>query len=77
MVKRLGDAGEKLRPGHVSEFDGGVREPSLPVLLQYARVAGVPMEALVDDGIDLPESLPSEVTSEWIMVERDVRRASR
>jgi transcriptional regulator with XRE-family HTH domain len=74
MVKRLGDAGGKLQPGHISEFESGAREPSLLVLLQYSRVAGVPMEALVDDTINLPESLPSEVTSEWIMVRRDVKR---
>ena len=77
MVKRLGDAGEKLRPGHISEFESGAREPSLLVLMQYARIAGVPMEALVDDTLDLPELLPSEVTSEWIIVRREVRRTSR
>jgi transcriptional regulator with XRE-family HTH domain len=71
MVRRLGEAGERLQPGHISEFESGTREPSLLALLQYARVAGVPMEALVDDEIDLPERLPSEVMSEWIMVRRD------
>jgi transcriptional regulator with XRE-family HTH domain len=76
MVRRLGDAGEKLQPGHISEFESGGREPSLLVLLQYARLAGVPMEALADDDIELPERLPSEVTQEWIMVrrERPIRR---
>lgn len=77
VIKRLGDAGERLQPGHISEFESGAREPSLLVLLQYARIAGVPMEALVDDAIDLPELLPSEVTSEWIMVRRDVTRTPR
>lgn len=76
MVRRLGEAGEKLQPGHVSEFENGAREPSLLVLLQYARIAGVPMEALVDDDLDLPKQLPSEITSEWVMVrrERTIRR---
>ncbi len=76
MVKRLGDAGEKLRPGHISEFENGAREPSLPVLLQYGRVAGVPMEALVDDKLDLPEKLPAEAIYEWVMTKRE-RRSSR
>ena len=76
MVKRLGDDGERLQPGHISEFESGAREPSLPVLLQYARVAGVPMEALVDDELDLPEKLPAEVTYEWVMIKRE-RRTSR
>lgn len=71
MVKRLGNAGEKLRPGHISEFESGAREPSLLVLLGYARVAGVPMEGLVDDSIDLPERLPSETIQEWVIVRRE------
>lgn len=76
MVKRLGDAGGKLQPGHISEFESGAREPSLLVLLQYSRVAGVPMEALVDDTLDLPERLPAENIEEWVMVrrERPIRR---
>jgi transcriptional regulator with XRE-family HTH domain len=73
MVKRLGDDGERLRPGHVSEFESGAREPSLLILMQYARIAGVPMEALVDDELDLPEKLPSEVTHEWVMTRRERR----
>jgi len=28
------------------------------MLLEYARMAGVPMEVLVDDEIDLPQKLP-------------------
>jgi hypothetical protein len=31
------------------------------VLLQYARVAGVHMEDIVDDELDLPEKLPGNV----------------
>lgn len=71
VVRRLGEAGENLQPGHISEFENGTREPSLLVLLQYARIAGVPMEALVDDKLDLPKHLPSEVTQEWIMIRRE------
>ena len=76
MVKRLGEAGGSLQPGHISEFESGGREPSLLVLLQYSRIAGVPMEALVDDELKLPERLPAETTEEWVMVkrERPVRR---
>jgi len=39
-------------PGHISEFEAGRREPSLLVLLQYARVAKVSVESLIDDEID-------------------------
>jgi len=41
----------------VSHFELGTREPSLVVLLKYARLAGIPMEVLVDDKLDLPRSL--------------------
>lgn len=71
IVRRLGEAGDKLQPGHISEFESGAREPSLLVLLQYARIAGVPMEVLVDDELELPERLPAEVTQEWVMVKRN------
>ena len=59
------------QPGHVSEFESGRREPSLLFLLAVARLAGVPMEVLVDDELDLPEKLP-------VNRKRDsVRRASK
>jgi transcriptional regulator with XRE-family HTH domain len=63
MVERLrskmGQASEKippLYPGHVSEYEQGKREPPLVVLLYYARLAEVPLENLVDDGLNLPGS---------------------
>ncbi len=45
----------------VSEFELGEAEPPLPVLLQYARVAGIHMEDIVDDELDLPDKLPGKV----------------
>ncbi len=45
----------------ISEFESGTREPSVIVLLQYARLAGVHMEDLVDDEEDLPDKLPGKV----------------
>lgn len=74
MIKRLGTVAETLRPGHISEFENGQREPSLLVLLQYTRISGVPMETLVDDKAELPETLPCEQVFEWIMVRRDFPR---
>jgi transcriptional regulator with XRE-family HTH domain len=47
-----------LQPGHVSEFERGRREPSLLYLLEVAQLAGVSLELLVDDNLDLPERLP-------------------
>jgi hypothetical protein len=55
MIERLGF--EELRQSHISAFELGAREPSLLVLLQYARIAGVAMEILVDDALDLPNQI--------------------
>jgi DNA-binding XRE family transcriptional regulator len=40
----------------ISGYERGEREPPLPVLLAYARVARVPMETLVDDKLKLPKA---------------------
>lgn len=42
----------------ISNYELDQNEPPLTVLLQYARVAGVNMEALADDSLDLPARLP-------------------
>jgi transcriptional regulator with XRE-family HTH domain len=39
----------------VSNFELGTREPDLLVVLRYARLAGVTMEMIVDDQLNLPE----------------------
>lgn len=57
MVKQLARAGVSLKPGHISEYESDKREPPLPILLRYARMAGVPMEVLVDDDMDIPDRL--------------------
>ena len=44
---------------NVSGFETGERLPYLPILLLYARAAGVCMDVLVDDELDLPDQLPS------------------
>lgn len=57
MHRRLGV--ENLIEYHaISKYELGKREPTLQVLLQYARVAGVPTEVLIDDELDLPANLP-------------------
>lgn len=37
----------------LSEFEWGRRVPSFRVLIYYARLAGIPLEFIVDDDIDL------------------------
>lgn len=45
----------------ISEYESGKREPSSLILLQYARLAGVHLEDLIDDEENLPEKLPGKV----------------
>ena len=45
----------KVHYSAVSNYELGTREPDLLIVLRYARLAGVPMESLVDDSINLPE----------------------
>lgn len=57
LLRRLG-LEEQMDYRRISEFERGTTEPHLSVLLQYARVAGVHMEDIVDDELDLPMKLP-------------------
>lgn len=54
MAKRLQKTKSSTRPGHISELERGLREPTLLVLLRYARIGGVTVDALIDDEMDLP-----------------------
>ena len=65
MLERLGFATELFRSS-ISGYELGTREPPLPVLLRYAQVAGVWLDVLVDDGVDLPDKIPSVPISEGI-----------
>jgi hypothetical protein len=59
MPERLGRP--DLHPGRISEYEKSVREPVLSVLLAYAKLAGVHLEDIVNDNVNLPDSLPGTV----------------
>lgn len=42
-----------VAPKRLSEFESGRRMPNWLVLLYYARLAGIPLEFIVDDELDL------------------------
>jgi transcriptional regulator with XRE-family HTH domain len=65
MLTRLG-VGDTLVYNQLSGFESGAREPSLRILLEYARAANVSVEALIDDELDLPVKLPSPAKHEGI-----------
>jgi transcriptional regulator with XRE-family HTH domain len=58
LLRKLDIAGLATQ-SKISEFESGKRDPSLLILLQYSRLAGVHMEDLVDDETDLPAKLPA------------------
>ncbi len=60
MLRRL-EAEDQIDYTAISKYELGRNEPSLIILLQYARVAGVHLEDIVDDQLDLPEKLPGHV----------------
>jgi transcriptional regulator with XRE-family HTH domain len=59
MLKRLGSP-EGILGTSISGYERGVREPPLLLLLAYGRTAGVSVEMLIDDEMDLPAKLSSK-----------------
>ena len=59
MLRRL-DLEDTISYKKISDYERGQREPSLIILLQYARVAGVSTDVLIDDRLDLPAKLPAK-----------------
>jgi transcriptional regulator with XRE-family HTH domain len=57
LIKRLDVA---LTQNRISEYETGTGEPPLPVLLKYARLAGICVDVLIDDEFDLPAKLPAK-----------------
>jgi transcriptional regulator with XRE-family HTH domain len=71
MVRRLGVEGLSS-PARISEYESGVREPSLFMLLGYASVARVHLESIIDDDVLLPDKLPG--TFDY---QRSMRKATK
>jgi transcriptional regulator with XRE-family HTH domain len=57
MLRMLGIEDEYDR-ATISGYERGVREPPLPVLLEYAKSANVYVDVLIDDELNLPDKLP-------------------
>lgn len=54
----------------ISNYELGTREPSLDVLLKYARLAGISTDLLIDDDLDLPERLPARPSYEELVMKQ-------
>ena len=55
MAERLTSKRSPVYPTHISEFERSKREPSLLVLLRYARLIGISTDVLIDDKLDIPK----------------------
>lgn len=53
MLKRLG-FDDRLYRSNISQYERGEREPPLLVILSYSKLAGIRVEILIDDEVELP-----------------------
>lgn len=59
LIRRL-EVSDELMQASISGYELGTRTPPLHVVLKYAQAAGVCMDVLVDDELDLPAKLPAK-----------------
>jgi transcriptional regulator with XRE-family HTH domain len=76
FLRRLG-LNDELTQSDISAFERGTREPSLLVLLEYAHAAGIWLDVLVDDDLNLPENIPANPKSEGIRRKPSYRNQRR
>ena len=65
MLRRLG-VEDEIPYTRISDYELDKSEPTLMILLRYARHAGVPTEVLIDDELVLPDKLPGRANHEEI-----------
>jgi transcriptional regulator with XRE-family HTH domain len=53
LIRRLDFDELELVQGTISTYELGKREPSLPLLLAYARLAKIITDKLIDDNLEL------------------------
>lgn len=58
LIRHLG---VELTQNRISDYELGIGEPSLPVILRYARLVGLSTDFLIDDELDLPTKLPAKL----------------
>ena len=59
LIRHLG-LDDVIYQSNVSGYESGEREPPLPVLLRYAEAAGICLDVLANDKLDLPAKLPAQ-----------------
>ncbi len=56
LIRELG-LEDVIYQSNVSGYESGEREPPLPLILAYARLAGISTDFLIDDELDLPNKI--------------------
>lgn len=59
LIERLDCPEIPLYRASISQYENDKGEPPLSVLLQYARLANVYVDVLIDDDLNLPDRLPA------------------
>lgn len=59
MAKKLSNDELTVRRTGISQYELNDNEPTLPILLSYARLANIYVEILIDDRLDLPDKIPA------------------
>lgn len=73
MHRQLG-LEDEVEYTNISKYELGRNEPPLTTLLRYARIAGVHLEDIVDDELDLPAQIPGNVKYKGIRSKSLFRR---
>jgi hypothetical protein len=60
-MHRALDVGDEILYTRISDYELDKAEPTLMVLLRYARVARVSTDVLIDDALDLPARLTRKI----------------
>jgi transcriptional regulator with XRE-family HTH domain len=76
LLEKLGLANE-IEYTRISDYETDKTAPPLPVLVEYARVAGVHVEEIADDRLHLPKKLPGDVMYEAWNRPRPKRRKKK
>ena len=76
MLRQLKLEGKFSRTS-ISNYETGDREPPLHVLLRYAKTAGVCLDLIVDDELDLPGRLPSVAKHTRTTTQRSMNKKER
>ena len=53
-MAQMAEALDHPHPAHISGFESGKREPSLPLIVKYAELVGCSTDYLIDDRLELP-----------------------